>query len=86
MSSYNKVRQNAAHTRIALLTATFCIGLKSSSGQSPYLLWQLPINPDSSFLKKADKCLGGGILCCIPLRGSGLKIRRLKDKPRKLNL
>src|ERR1700739_1840509 len=59
MSSYNKVRQNAAHTRIALLTATFCIGLKSSSRQSPYLLWQLPIYPDSSFLKKgADECLG----------------------------
>jgi len=59
MSSYNKVRENAAHTRIALLTATFRIGLKSSSRQSPYLLWQLQINPDSSFLKKgADECLG----------------------------
>ena len=52
MSSYNEVRENAARTRIALLASTFCIGLKSSPGQSPYLLWQLPINPDSSLLKK----------------------------------
>src|SRR3984957_7991615 len=52
MSPYHEVCENATSTRVALLTSAFCISLKRSSGQSPYLLWQLPIDPDSCLLKK----------------------------------
>jgi hypothetical protein len=52
MSPYDEISENAAGTLIALLTSTFCVGLKGSSGQSPYLLWQFPIDPDSCLVKK----------------------------------
>ena len=53
MSPYHEVRENAASTRIALLTSAFRISSKGSSSQSPYLLWQLPIHADSRLLEKS---------------------------------
>jgi len=52
MSSDNEVRENAARTRIALLSSAFGVSPKGSSCQSPYSFWQLPIDPDSCLLKK----------------------------------
>jgi len=52
VSPYDEISENATRTYIALLASTFCISLKSASGQPPYLLGQFPINPNSCLLKK----------------------------------
>jgi hypothetical protein len=52
MNPYNEIRENAAHTLIALLTPAFGISSKGSPGQQPHLLGQFPIDSDSCFLKK----------------------------------
>src|SRR6266568_101167 len=52
MGSNDEVCQNTARSWITLLAAPFCVGLKGSSCQSPYLLGYLPINGNSGVLKK----------------------------------